>query len=156
MTMRYRMLSAADTIQLGDEGLRADCEHWSPLTGSDIVLGLQYAPGFHAPMRRPFTKVTAPVAVETMNEEEMRNLLRRALSFRFDSHLTIVHRGSTGWAVSTGTATVNSDLENEYEPMPSSRTDDYIARTRFSLPRAFEIAQAYVEQEKAEGYYHGT
>mgnify|MGYP001556565759 CR=1 FL=1 len=34
-----------------------------------------------------------------------------------------------------------------FEPMPSSRTDDFIAATRFSLDQAFEIAEKFRKEE---------
>lgn len=156
MVCRYRTLNEGDTIQLGDEGLRPDCEHWSPLTESNIVLGLRYAPGFHAPMRRPIRDVQPPPTFADMGEDDLRDLLARALSFRFDDRISIAYRGSTGWAATTGSATINTDLEAEYEPMPSGRDDEYIARTRFSLEGAFAIAHAYVEQEKSKGLHNGA
>jgi hypothetical protein len=139
------MLVAGDIIQADDEGLRPDCERWSRITENAMVLGLEYAPGFHAPMRRPLGAVSHPMDPEDFTEEQQRDLLARALSFRFDDDITIVHRGATGWAVSTGSATVNTDLEAEYEPMPSGRSEEYIERTRFTLAEAFRIATLYVD-----------
>lgn len=153
---RYRVLTEGDVIQPDDEGLRPDCERWSRITQNDMACGHRYMPGFHAPMRRPKGHVHSPLSFDEYNEEQLRTLLSRALSFRVDSEITIVHRGSTGWAVSTGSATVNTDLEEEYEPMPSGRSEDYISRTRFSLEKAFDIARDYIANEKAKGFYRGT
>lgn len=153
---RYRMLAEGDVIQPDDEGLRPDCERWAQITENAMVCGLRYAPGFHAPMRRPLGHAHPPLSFDAYSEAQLRSLLSQALSFRVDSEITIVHRGSSGWAISTGSYTVNTDLEEEYEPMPSGRSEEYIARTRFSLEMAFEIARKYIAIEKAKGYYRGT
>ncbi|MFX4300139.1 hypothetical protein [Pseudosulfitobacter pseudonitzschiae] len=156
MGARYRILSEGDIIHPDDEGLRPDCERWTRVTENAMVCGLRYAPGLHAPMRRPLGHVFPPLTLEEYSEAQLRDLLTQALSFRVDSEITIVHRGATGWAVSKGSATVNTDLEAEYEPMPSSRSEEYIARTRFPLEMAFDIARKYIANEKAKGYYRGT
>lgn len=44
--------------------------------------------------------------------------------------------------------TLNRDLEWEFEPRPSSRTDEYLARNRFSYVKAFEIVEKYSENSK--------
>jgi hypothetical protein len=39
--------------------------------------------------------------------------------------------GKTMWAVRNGFGCLNADGEFEYEPMPSSRDDEFLARCRF-------------------------
>jgi hypothetical protein len=45
------------------------------------------------------------------------------------------------WVVTKHGCTLNSDMEFEYEPMPSSRDDEYISRTRFTLAAAIDYAK---------------
>ena len=55
-------------------------------------------------------------------------------------------RGSGAWVVSNGSAVLNSDDEWEWEPMPSGRDADFIARTRLSLEDAFARARAALKE----------
>jgi hypothetical protein len=49
----------------------------------------------------------------------------------------IESRGQSAWICNTGAAdALNTDGQFEYEPLPSSRTDEFIARTRFVTPEA--------------------
>jgi len=43
----------------------------------------------------------------------------------------IEYRGDTGWTITQGGNCLNKDGKWEYEPMPSSRTEEFIKRTRF-------------------------
>ena len=47
----WRLLTRADTIQTGDEGLQDDCETWLPV-GTGLFVGMPYNPGFFVPIRR--------------------------------------------------------------------------------------------------------
>ncbi len=50
------------------------------------------------------------------------------------------------WAVTRGGAVLNNDdLEFEYEPIPSARTNDFIGRTRFNLEEAKALLQRYID-----------
>ena len=49
---KYRLVAEGEVLEAGDEGLLQTCLDWRPLTSSDIIVGLKYAPGFHMPMRR--------------------------------------------------------------------------------------------------------
>ena len=52
------------------------------------------------------------------------------------SNLTVEYRSKTGWAICSGRCCLDKESgELEYESMPSSRTGDYIARTRFASPQ---------------------
>ena len=51
-------------------------------------------------------------------------------------------RGPDAWAVREGASVVNRDGGREPEPMPSSRDESFIARTRFPLAEALKIARA--------------
>ena len=48
----------------------------------------------------------------------------------------IEDRGDDRWAISNGSSVLNTDGEWEWEPRPSCRDDDFIARCRFSLAEA--------------------
>lgn len=48
----------------------------------------------------------------------------------------IEDRGNGKWAVSNGCSVLATDGEWEYEPRPSNRDDDFLARTRFTLDEA--------------------
>lgn len=45
------------------------------------------------------------------------------------------------WAVTFMGRTLNRDGEWEFEPQPSSREDDYLARNRFTLDEALTLAR---------------
>lgn len=76
-----------------------------------------------------------------MNTEK---LLEMVMVFRFSEDLTIEKRGPDSWCVAAGSSVcINDALEKEYEPMPSWRSEDFIKRTRFSLEKAFELAERY-------------
>lgn len=51
-------------------------------------------------------------------------------------HIEVKHRGDNLWCVSNGSSVLNKNGEWEWEPQPSSRTDEFIAETRFSLDEA--------------------
>jgi hypothetical protein len=68
-------------------------------------------------------------------------LFAAATAFGFENDISIEMRGrndgGTLWAVVRGRSTLNTEGYWEYEPMPSNRDDDYIARTRFTLEEAY-------------------
>jgi hypothetical protein len=68
--------------------------------------------------------------------------------FKFDEDLdvTIEKRGYNSWCVSVFGSVLDRELNRHYEPMPSSRTDEFIEMTRFSLDEAFNIANDYCEK----------
>lgn len=58
--------------------------------------------------------------------------------------------GKSLWAVSRGKSCLNTFGEWEYEPFPSSRTDEFIARTRFTTPEdAADRARKAIEEYEA-------
>lgn len=56
---------------------------------------------------------------------------------RFNTPITIEKRSETQWVLSNGSSVFNSFDEWEWEPFPSSRTEEFIARTRMTLDEAF-------------------
>jgi hypothetical protein len=68
--------------------------------------------------------------------------------------LLIDSRGGDKWAVVHGGFVLNSEDEFEYEPLPSSRDEAFLARTRFRFDEAVERARAALSpahEPQAEG-----
>ncbi|WP_217925125.1 hypothetical protein [Miltoncostaea oceani] len=60
-----------------------------------------------------------------------------------ETRVTISLRDRDRWAiVRSGGFCMNRSGQWEYEPLPSSRSDDFIARTRFTLTEATEICRS--------------
>lgn len=65
-----------------------------------------------------------------------------------EREIRVERRGPEEWAVCEGArSVVNRDGEREHEPMPSSRDEEFIARTRFGLSEALRVARARAEAE---------
>lgn len=76
-----------------------------------------------------------------MTNEEM---LARAVRFQVGEDVYVEKRGEDAWCVSVfGGTVVDRDLQRHHEPMSSSRTEEFIAATRFSLAEALDIADRY-------------
>jgi hypothetical protein len=59
-----------------------------------------------------------------------------------NTRTTVEYRGDGKWAVNDCGFVLSRTGEWEYEPLPSSRTDDFIARCRFdNLEEAFEACR---------------
>ena len=55
-------------------------------------------------------------------------------------------KGAAKFAVRSGCTCLNKEGEMEYEPIPSSRDDEFIARCRFdTLAEAFDAAKAFLK-----------
>jgi hypothetical protein len=79
-----------------------------------------------------------------MTDQEM---LARAVRFQVGEDVFVEKRGEDAWCVNVfGGTVLDRDLQRHYEPMPSSRTDEFVAATRFSLSEAMAIADRYVAQ----------
>lgn len=81
------------------------------------------------------------------NEMEGRALaaeaaLAKAVVFELGEHHYVESRGDGTWAIKNGGCVLNIDGEWEWEPSPSNRTDEFIARTRFDRDDAFRRAAA--------------
>jgi hypothetical protein len=61
--------------------------------------------------------------------------------------LTVEWRGHEKWAVTSGSVVYDAAADEwEYEPQPSSRDDDFLARTRYSREEALAIGQRLAER----------
>ena len=78
-----------------------------------------------------------------MTDQEM---LARAVRFQVGEDVYVEKRGEDAWCVTVFSTVLDRDLQRHYEPMPSSRTDEFVAATRFSLLEAMAIADRYVAQ----------
>ncbi len=76
-----------------------------------------------------------------MTDQEM---LARAVRFQVGEDVFVEKRGEDPWCVTVFSTVLDRDLQRHYEPMPSSRTDEFVAATRFSLSEAMAIADRYV------------
>lgn len=75
-------------------------------------------------------------------------LSQYATRFQIAEDIAIERRGEGKWCVQVfGGTVLDRDLNRHYEPMPSSRTEEFIAATRFTLEDAFTIAKRYEEHE---------
>ena len=72
-------------------------------------------------------------------------LLIKAEKLRFSRDITVESRGPSQWAVCDGGMVLNSEGEWEYEPLPSNRIPEFIARTRFTFAEAVTRARAIVD-----------
>lgn len=78
--------------------------------------------------------------------EELEKMLKQATRFEIAEDIVIEKRGKDKWCVVVfGGTVLDSDLNRHYEPMPSSRTAEFIAATRFTLEDAYTIAKRYKE-----------
>lgn len=58
------------------------------------------------------------------------------------TEITVETRGAGRWVVSNGSSVWNRDGQWEYEPLPSSRDDEFLRRTRYAnLEDAFVAAR---------------
>jgi hypothetical protein len=102
--------------------------------------GLSLTEGFHEGVtllrgtRDRFGPEPARVLLETIDVAD---------GFLIDKEreLRVERRGPEAWAVREGASVVNRDGEREHEPMPSSRDEAFIARTRFGLAEALRVAR---------------
>lgn len=66
--------------------------------------------------------------------------------------LTIEYRGSTGWAICSGSCCIDKETGYiEFESMPSERQKDFTKRTRFSTPQeAFAFLDEWKLKKREE------
>ena len=83
-----------------------------------------------------------------MLEDKLLEMVER---FRVSECLAVEKRENGTWAVIHGKSNViNADLLREFEPAPVQRSGDFLQRTRFSLERAFEIADAFRKKVESQ------
>jgi len=99
-----------------------------------------------------------PLGIHRIRENEERelrdnlvhaySLLARARSFAIAPRLTVDWRDNVGdeslWVISNNGLVLRDDGEFVYEPSPSNRSEEFIARTRFSLDDAMRIADELI------------
>lgn len=103
--------------------------------------GLTLTEGFHSgiALLRELRARLGPEPADVLLE-----LIGAADGFLIDKEreIRVERRGPDAWAVREGASVVNRDGGREHEPMPSSRDEAFIARTRFPLAEALKIARA--------------
>jgi len=77
-----------------------------------------------------------------------------------DVDVVLRNREEGLWSVSVGSCVVSSAGRTEFDSIPSERTDDFLARTRFTLNDAMQVARAFIAAhdpyvpEKTNGKTH--
>jgi len=66
--------------------------------------------------------------------------------------IAVEYRGDGRWAVLHHGWTLTVDGEWEYEPRPSGREDDYLARCRFDLGTALALARKALPDLRVNGH----
>lgn len=69
--------------------------------------------------------------------------------------ITVEYRGNDLWAVVNGPQCLSSDGTWGYEPMSSSRTEQWINKNRFPLDHALELATAAAPDVVVSGHRAG-
>lgn len=69
--------------------------------------------------------------------------------------ISVSYRGDDKWAVTYLNDALDADLQDQYEPRPSSRDDDFLNRYRFSLSEAVAIAERAAKQVLFRGVSAG-
>lgn len=65
---------------------------------------------------------------------------------KYYKYVTIVRRGKNSWVIKDGPMLLNKDGDWVYEPMPSSRADEFRISTQFDSPtNALTFYQQYVK-----------
>lgn len=76
----------------------------------------------------------------TQEELEANGIIATTYSLE-NSDIKVESRGGGAWAVvKAGSLCLNTDWEWEYEPLPSSRRQDFFERCRFDLSEALQKA----------------
>lgn len=65
--------------------------------------------------------------------------------------ITVEWRGTDRWAVILRSRCLNRDGRWEYEPIPSERDDDFLARCRFDRDTALDLARQALPKVKVNG-----
>jgi len=138
MTRPLEPTSDTDTVNVNfrmSERDRRDLKIWcveNNLTMTDaLVAGVALLRG----VRDRFGPEPATTLLETIGAADAYLIDR-------EREIRVERRGPDAWAVREMASVVNRDGEREHEPMPSSRDEAFIARTRFTLAEALKVARA--------------
>lgn len=141
MTARELMIEAArdviaEAINAREGAGNVDVRWSNALFGADAVVEALSTAGF------TITRAASPEMPEGISVRSY------AVG---ETRITIEWRGEDSWCIHHCGSCLNTDGEWEYEPMPSNREDDYIARTRYPLNEAFRLAIAAGEKRAKHG-----
>ncbi len=89
---------------------------------------------------------SAEVVRHNQEINQLFDFLNRAIAFDMGNRVQIASRGDDRWAICQDSFCWNRQAEWEFERMPSSRSEDFIERTRYGLLEAFEVWKR--DQEK--------
>ncbi len=81
-------------------------------------------------------------------------MLSKATKFDMGGGVTVEirrDRSDDRWTVCGPRGMMNLDGEWEWEPLPSSRTDEFLARTRFGLEVAWAMAKHSLQDDPIPG-----
>jgi hypothetical protein len=79
---------------------------------------------------------------------ELESLLAKATRFDVGADIRVENRSTNHWTIFCGCSVMNADGAWSFEPQPSSRTDEFKARTRFPFDEAMRRAEEIVEKER--------
>jgi hypothetical protein len=88
----------------------------------------------------------APLEKEVIRLQKM---LSKATRFTFSGGrlpITVEMRGDNRWAVCDSGFCLNRDGEFEAEPLNSSRSREFLERTRYTFDEAWELAEKTVKE----------
>jgi hypothetical protein len=123
------MLGAGEVVLPSDEFIDDDCQHWLP--AERWTIGRPWHDGLK-PMRRAMT-VTLPLPVAAYALPDGALLERCGQA-----------DGSFLWAIRRTGSVLSTDGQWEFEPMPSGRDAEFLARCRYaSAELAFEVWRRY-------------
>lgn len=74
-----------------------------------------------------------------------------AQTLRMLADISIEWRGDDRWCIFNGSSCYTKLGEWEYESMPSHRTDEYLARARYTLDEALSVAAKIVNEASTRG-----
>ena len=75
-----------------------------------------------------------------------------AHSFTLTVQRTNFQNEQLGWAIRRASFCLSSNGEWDYEPLPSSRDDDWLEAHRFPLQRALALAERHAPDVKVNGW----
>lgn len=90
----------------------------------------------------------ARIAELEAENEHFKEIGSLAVKFRFSDDIFVESRGPGVWVITNGSSVLNNLGEWEYEPRPSSRTDEFIDRTRLAFSDAVIAARSLLNGER--------